>query len=167
MKKNNFLLRNAILAMILLFVGLTVSAQSWNDMVRWMKSSGKYRLAELAHPYDYANNKVLDYKVDATSSSVIVKVRYEGVMGAYTDTYEIVKGQYRTRTFFRRIRVDEPWDPFCSAFQSIENFSIGYENTYLRSQLSPMYGGEYFKDLSKGEKAACVLYASFMKDYSN
>ena len=34
MKKNNFLLRNAILAMILLFVGLTVSAQSWNDMVR-------------------------------------------------------------------------------------------------------------------------------------
>lgn len=165
MKKIEILLKKVLLATALLLICQACLAQDWNDMVRWMKNSGKYRLAELAHPYDYANDKVLGYRVDATSSSITVKVRYEGFMGEYSDTYEIVKGMYRNQPFFRRIRVDEPWDPFCSAFESIENFGIGYENGYLRLSFSSFYGGEDFRDLSKGEKAAFALFASFISDY--
>lgn len=164
MKKNHSFTRVTFLAITLLLVSMTASAQNWNDMVRWMKNSGKYKLAELAHPIDYANDKVLGYQVEATSSCITVKVRYEGFMGEYSDTYEIVKGAHRDRPFFRRIRVSEPWDPFCTAFQSIENFGLSYENDYLRSDFRSYYGEDY-RDLSKGEKAAYALYTFFESDF--
>ena len=166
MKKTDSLLRGALLVIALLLVSMTASAQNWNDMVRWLKSNGKYRLAELAHPFDYANDKVLGYKVDATASSVVVKVRYEGFLMDYEDTYEIVKGTYRNQPYFRRIRIDEIPDPFFSAFQSLDSFGIGYENGYLRANVSALYGGDDYRDLSKGEKAAFALFSCFLKDYS-
>ncbi len=165
MKKIESILKKVSLVAALLLICQVTIAQNWDDMVRWMRNSGKYRLAELAHPIDYASDKVLSYRVDASTTSITVKVRYQGLMGEYTDTYEIMKGTYRNQPFFRRIRVDEPWDPFCSAFQSIENFGIGYENGYLRSNFCSFYGGEDFRDLSKGEKAAFALFASFISDY--
>ena len=165
--KNNTSLRYGLLAILLLFVCMTASGQNWNDMVRWINISGKYRLAELAHPFDYANDKVLGYTVEASSSSVVVKVRYEGFITDYEDTYEIVKGKYHRQPYFRRIRINESLDPFCSAFQSLDSFGLLIENNYLRTNASRLYGGEDFRDLSRGEKAAFALYSSFLKEYSN
>ena len=136
-------------------------------MVRWVESNGKYKLAELAHPADYADGNVLGYSVSSTSSTITVKVKYQGWFIKYTDTYEIVKDVYRGKPYFRRIRVDEieiPGDP-TRAFTAIDNLGIGYENAYYRMEASPLYGGEKYHNLAKGEKAAFILYTFFLDWY--
>lgn len=155
-----------MLLLVMLLLNATASfAQTWNEMARWVEDRGKYKLAELAHPYDYANDKVISYSVESGYSSIVVRVKYQGFMGAYTDRYEIIKGNYNGQPYFRRIRVDEPYDPFFSAFEAIDSFGIGYENAYLRIGASHLYNGENYNNLSKGEKVAFILFAFFLDDY--
>ena len=159
------MVRRTLLLVFFLCAYFSCFAQSWSEMTRWVETRGKYKLAEIAHPSDYANDRVLGYSVSSSSSSITVRVRYQGWTGAYTDTYEIVKGVYDGQPYFRKIRVDEPYDPLFSAFNAIDNFGIGYENAYYRMEAAFLYGDEKYNYLSKYEKAAFILFTLFLEDY--
>lgn len=159
-------MRKILLSIVLLLCAQVSFAQSWswNDMIRWVKDTGKYKLAEMAHPYDYANEKVLSYSVSSSSSSITVTIKYQGFLGPYTDEYEVVRATYNGHDYFRRIRVEEPYDPVTYAFKGIDSFGVGYENAYLKAEISHLYGNERFNNLSRGEKAAFILMSYFLGD---
>ncbi len=161
----NFVKRG-LLVLMTVFVGLTVQAQDWGDMVGWMRGGGMKRLAEIAHPADAQDGPRFSL-VEASSSSIVVRITYEGFNGSYTDTYTIIKGNYRGSDYFRRIRVEEDFDPFFGAFNAIDNFGAGYADLYSRLDIAPLYGNNSsFWDLSKGEKAAFILFCFFLQYYN-
>ena len=150
----------------LLLCTFTANAQTWDDMVRWLRNDGMETLASLAHPYDYANDKVVRYNfVRASSSSVVIEITYRGFIFTYTDTYEIVRGNYNGSPYFRTVRVSEMDDPLFKAFNGIDNFGYGYELGYMRAHCQDMYGGSDFQYLSRYDKAAFALFAIFLSQY--
>ena len=144
------------------------SAQTWTDMVNWLKSSsGMSTLAELAHPIDGAKDNVSYRFVSSNSNEVVIKITYQGFFISYTDTYTIRKGLYRGKPYFRRIIIDEVRDPVSGAFMGIDRIGIGYELTYDGISLNELYGGLDFNNLSRGEKGAFALFAYFLMYYDD
>ena len=151
----------------LLLCSFTANAQTWDDMIRWFRyDDGMEKLAELAHPYDYANGKVVSYNfVSSNSSSIVIKITYKGFIFTYEDRYEIVRGNYGGKPYFRTIKIDEMDDPLFKAFNGIDNFGYGYELGYMRAHCQDMYGGSDFRYLSRYDKAAFALFAVFLNEY--
>lgn len=166
MKTNLVSVKKCLAILLVLFTGLNARAQDWNDMVDWIQGGGIDRLAELAHPND-AQQILRKGIVDVSPSKIVLKITYKGLISPYTDTYTIMKGTYKGSEYFRRVRVDEVYDPFFSAFNSIENLGVGYAELYGRMDVDELYGdNESYWDLSKGEKAAFILYCQFLQFYN-
>ena len=165
MKKAYSFLKIGMVALFLMCCQLG-HAQTWNDMVNWLQSSNGMRtLALLAHPSDGQKSNVEYNFVRSNSEEVVIKITYEGWFTYYTDTYTIKKGTYNGKPYFRRILIDEVWDPVTGAFMGMDRFGLGYALVYNGIPFSRLYGDVDFSNLSRGEKGAYALFAYFLDYY--
>lgn len=153
-----------IVVMFVFFVlGVRCQAQSWSDMTSWFRNRGYELLAVYAHPTD---DMVSHEIVSTSSSNIIVKIRFEGIIRYYTCKYEIIRGDYDGVTFFKTVKVlDE--GSFPTSFDAWNMMPRAFSSIYSQMDdvMPKLYGERSFNDLSLGKQAAFALFVEFLSYY--